>query len=129
GSVLMAGNSLQLLQPTYDTYTTRYEGDGVFQAQLASLSGVCRVNGATSLYLGYSGDDSSNLYEGWRIPDAGTDGIDNTGSPIGVDDTSELETSPPFPIPLRGMKISVRMEDPTTRQVKQMSATKEFVSQ
>ncbi|MCA9179849.1 MAG: prepilin-type N-terminal cleavage/methylation domain-containing protein [Planctomycetales bacterium] len=129
GSVLMAGSNLHLLQPTYDTYTTRYEGDGVLQAELTSRAGVCRVNGAISLYPGFSGDDSSNLSENWRVPDAGTDGIDNVGSLAGVDDTLELETSPPFPIPLRGLKISVRMEDPTTRQVKQMSATKEFVSQ
>jgi hypothetical protein len=132
GSVLMASASpftLHLLQPTYDTYTTRYEGDGVLQAELTSRAGVCRVNGAISLYPGFSGDDRSNLSENWRVPDAGTDGIDNVGSLAGVDDTLELETSPPFPIPLRGLKISVRMEDPTTRQVKQMSATKEFVSQ
>lgn len=133
GSVLMSGTSLHLLQPTYDTYTTRYEGDAVLQAELTSRAGVCRINGAVDLY-GAAGSDNSNLVSNWRstpsiVFDAGTDGIDNPGSSTGVDDPSELETSPPFPTPLRGLKISVRMEDPTTRQVKQMSATKEFVSQ
>ena len=130
-----------LLQPSYDTYTTRYEGDGVLQSQLSSLFGVVRINGAVDLY-GVGGSDATNLVSDWRsnpsiIFDAGTDGIDNAGNSLlgipgslpGVDDPSELETSPPFPTPLRGLKVSVRMEDPVTRQVKQMSATKEFVSQ
>lgn len=138
GSVLMAGSNLLLLQPSYDTYTTRYEGDGVLQAQLNGGRGVCRINGVKSLYdNSLPGDDSTNLSESWRTTiDMGTDGIDNNISIIfngvnltGVDDPSEMETSAPFPTPLRGLKISVRMEDPTTRQVKQMSATKEFVSQ
>lgn len=133
GSVLMAGTNLQLFQASYDTYTSGYEGDGLLQAQLTSRVGVCRVNGAVDLY-GVGGSDYPNLVADWRSSpaptfDAGSDGIDNAGSFTGVDDPSELETSPPFPIPLRGLKISVRMEDPRTRQIKQMSAAKEFVSQ
>lgn len=130
GNIYGLGTNLHLLQPTYDTYTTRYEGDGVVQAQLDGRTGVCRINGAVALY-GASGNDSSNLstVDAWRTAaDMGTDGIDNGNSFAGVDDPSEMETSPPFPMPLRGLKISVRMEDPATRQVKQMSAAKEFVS-
>ncbi len=127
--------TLHLLQPTYDTYTTRYEGDTILQTHLNGRLGVCRINGALALYPGFSGDDRSNIAETWRTAtdinasDMGTDGIDNIGSSTGVDDPSELETSAPFPIAPRGLKISVRMEDTTTRQVKQMTATKEFVSQ
>lgn len=127
---LKASGTALLLQPTYDTYTTSYEGDGVLQAELDGRTGVCRINGAVALY-GASGNDSSNLstVDAWRTAaDMGTDGIDNSNSFAGVDDPSEMETSPPFPMPLRGLKISVRMEDPATRQVKQMSAAKEFVS-
>lgn len=130
GNIYGVGTTPYLLQPTYDTYTTRYEGDGVLQAQLDGRTGVCRINGAVDLY-GASGNDSSNLspVDAWRTAaDMGTDGIDNASSLAGVDDPSEMETSPPFPMPLRGLKISVRMEDPSTRQVKQMSASKEFVS-
>lgn len=128
GNIYGVGTTSYLLQPTYDTYTSRYEGDGVLQAQLDGHTGVCRVNGSVDLYG--AANASYSLTETWRTAaDMGTDGIDNANSFAGVDDPSEMETSPPFPMPLRGLKISVRMEDPTTRQVKQMSASKEFISQ
>ena len=135
GNIHGVSGVAQLLQPTYDTYTTSYEGDGVLQAELSGRTGVCRINGAVDLYGATSA--SYTLTETWRTAaDMGTDGIDNFNgltafgaSPkVGVDDPSEMETSAPFPLPLRGLKISVRMEDPATRQVKQMSAAKEFVS-
>ncbi len=131
GNVYGVGTTPHLLQPSYDTYTSRYEGDGVLQAQLDGRTGVCRINGSVDLY-GASGNDIPNLspVDAWRTAaDMGTDGIDNVNSFAGVDDSSELETSPPFPMALRGLKISVRLEDPATRQVKQMSAAKEFISQ
>jgi hypothetical protein len=109
-------NSPAIFQPAYDTWTTRYEGDGILQAERSGIRGVVRV--------------PTTLREPWRssVVDAGTDGIDNdvTG---GVDDLAEAETSPPFPIKLRGLKIAIRMEDPVTRQVDQMSVAKEFVTQ
>ena len=73
--------------------------------------------------------------ETWRwdgtnyVVDAGTDGVDNAGSPSGVDDLAERETSAPFPIDLRGLKVSIRIEDPSSRQFNQMSVVKEFVTQ
>jgi hypothetical protein len=54
--------------------------------------------------------------------------VDNAGSAPGVDDPSERETSPPFPVDLRGLQISVRLEDPTKKQFKQMSTVKQFVT-
>ncbi len=131
GNIYGVGSTAYLVQPSYDTYTSRYEGDGLLQAQLDGLTGVCRINGSVDLY-GASGNDIPNLspLDAWRTAaDMGTDGIDNVNSFAGVDDSSEMETSPPFPIALRGHKISVRIEDPATRQVKQMSAAKEFISQ
>jgi hypothetical protein len=72
---------------------------------------------------------NANLLETWRTSiDAGTDGVDNAGSAPGVDDPSERETSPPFPVDLRGLQISVRLEDPTKKQFKQMSTVKQFVT-
>ncbi len=119
----------QVLQPCYDTWNSRYEGDNIVQAALTGRFGVCRVDG-TEQYAVLGGSDASSITEAWRQAnrDAGTDGIDNNASG-GVDDASEMETSAPFPTQLRGLKISVRMEDPRTRQVKQMSTAKEFITQ
>ncbi|MCA9134834.1 MAG: hypothetical protein KDA45_16815, partial [Planctomycetales bacterium] len=130
GSVLYAGSNPLVMQPAYDTWTTRYEGDGILQSYRNGFSGLVRISGATTLY-GMGAGDTSSALPAWRRTniDAGTDGIDNGMSLAGVDDLSELETSPPYPTPLRGLRISIRMEDPATRLVKQMSVAKEFVTQ
>ena len=118
--------NLQIFQPSYDTWNQKFEGDGLFQAELAGAGrGVIRLN--TGIAQG--------LRETWRyngtsyIIDAGTDGVDNVGSASGVDDLAERETSAPFPIDLRGLKVSIRIEDPTARTFNQMSVVKEFVTQ
>lgn len=77
-------------------------------------------------------------------PDQGTDGIDNDGDgkidepPIdfngdGVislatgEDDGELETSPPYPYPLRGIEIRIRCLDEDSRQVRQVTVRHTFV--
>lgn len=110
----------QIFQPAYDTYNNLYESDGVLQAQIAGQAGLVTIPPGSN----------ASLAEPWRATafDAGTDGVDNAGSAPGVDDPSEQETSPPFPVDLRGLQISVRLEDPTKKQFKQMSTVKQFVT-
>jgi hypothetical protein len=120
-----------LFQPSYDTWNLGFEGDSVLQAEVAVAGqrGVVRVTGGPALReAAWRGAPGSYLI------DPATDGIDNNPPPIGfsgagVDDPSEFETSPPFPLRLRGIRISVRMEDTGSREVKQMTVAKEFVTQ
>ncbi|MEZ6137824.1 MAG: prepilin-type N-terminal cleavage/methylation domain-containing protein [Pirellulaceae bacterium] len=117
-------NPPAILQPTYDTWTTSYEGDGFLQTEIVGRRGLMHITGTTGpTPLNTALRGTSGNYN----VDIGTDGIDNNAG--GVDDLSELETSPPFPVPLRGLRVSVRMGDPITREVKQMSVAKEFVTQ
>jgi type II secretory pathway pseudopilin PulG len=115
-------NGFQIYQPSYDTFTDYYEQDGVLQAELSGNRGLVTLLTTPA---------PSNLrdLDQWRASaiDAGRDGIDNTGS-AGIDDASELESSPPFPVNLRGVQISVRLEDRASKQFKQMSTIKEFVT-
>jgi hypothetical protein len=110
--------ALQIFQPSYDTFTDLFERDGVYQAEIGGaglvVSRVGWVSGA----------------EPWRTTvDAGNDGIDNEFPIDGVsDDPDEKETSPPYATNLRGLQISVRLEDRATKQFKQMSTVKEFVT-
>ncbi len=118
--------NLQLFQPSYDTWYSRYEGDGVLQSEFAGSRGIQRFDASAS--------GSLSPTQSWRgtgpyIIDAGTDGIDNAGSGAGVDDLSEMETSAPFPMDLRGVKVTIRIEDPSARTFNQMTVTKEFVTQ
>lgn len=58
--------------------------------------------------------------------DEGTNGLDN-GGPLAPDDDSERETRPPYPYPIRGVKVSLRLIEKTTNQVYQSSVTHSYV--
>ena len=89
---------------TYDTWSLHYEYDGLNQ----------------------DGDDDV---------DEGTDGLDNGVAGLGlddlvntgVDDFSERETSPPYPYPLRGLQVKVRVYEPDSQTVHQVTVTADFL--
>ena len=60
------------------------------------------------------------------VLDQGTDGLDNDGL-NGPDDALERETSPPYPVPLRGIQIKIRIDDPDSRQVREMTVVHDFI--
>jgi hypothetical protein len=60
-------------------------------------------------------------------PDKGTNGLDESGTAPGVDDMSERETSPPYPYPLRGLRVKIRVYEPGTRQVREITVVQSFV--
>lgn len=66
-------------------------------------------------------DDDSNT-----IADQGTDGFDNNSNNL-VDEAAERETSPPYPVPLRGIEIRIRCYEPSSRQVRQVTVRHTFV--
>lgn len=64
------------------------------------------------------------------VVDVATDGFDNnsvgtTGYGI-VDDPTELETVPPYPVPLRGIQIKIRTFEPDSRQVREVTVRADF---
>ena len=58
--------------------------------------------------------------------DEGTDGVDNNNDGV-IDDLAERETSPPYPVPLRGIEIRLRVYEPSSRQVRQVTVRHTFV--
>lgn len=88
----------------YDTWSYHYEHDGIDQDP-------GNANPALS-----------------NIVDQGANGLDDDGA-NGVDDIFERETSPPYPVPLRGMQVKLRIYDPGTRQIREASITRSFVPQ
>jgi|GEM_PF-895082 len=61
-------------------------------------------------------------------PDQATNNLDddNIG---GADDPGELETLPPYPHRLRGIKVSMRIMDSGTRQVRQSDVIHDFIAE
>jgi hypothetical protein len=64
--------------------------------------------------------------DGDGIVDQGTDGIDNDNQ-YGVDDAGERETSPPYPVALRGIQVRIRAIDRDSRQVRQVTVVSDFI--
>jgi hypothetical protein len=87
----------------------------------------------------------SNIYDTWSlhyefngVDDDNTGGIDqgsnnkdddNPGDPgYGmIDDIGERETAPPYPCALRGLEIRIRVYEPSSRQVRQVTVRHTFV--
>lgn len=100
-------------------------------------------SGITATALMGSADSRSKLgriYDTWSthyelngidedsdgIADEGTDGVDNNNDGV-IDDLAERETSPPYAMPLRGIEIRIRVYEPTSRQVRQVTVRHTFV--
>jgi hypothetical protein len=86
---------------SYDTWSTHYESNGINE------DGDFEPDGVTSLV------------------DEGTDGRDNNNNGI-PDDPAERETSPPYPVPLRGIEIRIRCIEPTTKEIRQITIRHAF---
>jgi hypothetical protein len=83
----------------YDTWSYHYENDGLDQDPSAPLM--------------------SNIF------DQGANGLDDDNA-NGVDDRGERETSPPYDVPLRGVKVILRVYEPDSRQIRESSVTHSF---
>jgi hypothetical protein len=97
---------------------------------------------ATSAFMGIAASKAklSKIYDTWSthyewnginedgdsLADEGTNGVDDDGNGI-VDDADEQETSPPYPFPLRGIEVRIRVYEPSSRQVRQVTVRHTFV--
>ena len=77
----------------------------------------------------------SNTYEydginqdGDAATDEAANGIDDDTA-NGVDDPGEMETLPPYPFALRGVKVAIRVVEKKSKQVRQSSVVHSFVPQ
>jgi hypothetical protein len=62
-------------------------------------------------------------YAGNGFDDAGTGGASNGI----VDDPTERLSSPPYPVPLRGVQIKIRVYEPSSRQVREITIAETFL--
>jgi hypothetical protein len=84
----------QFTYPTYDTWSTAYENNGV--------------------------DDDGD----GTIDDGANGKDDNTNGAI--DEAEERETAPPYPVPLTGIQIRLRVYEPSSRQIRQITILQSF---
>ena len=85
----------------YDTWSLHYENDGVLQRSTVPTAAA-------------------------PIADAGTNGLDDDGDGV-VDDLGEYDTLPPYSAPLRGIKVTIRVYEPDSQQVRQAVIIQDFL--
>ncbi len=102
-------NPSRFVARVYDTWSTNYESDGTYQFD---------PNNGT-LVPGVAGGQSSN---GFDDPDPTT----GVGNGI-VDNPSEQITSPPYPAPLRGIQVKIRIFEPDSRQIREVTIEQDFL--
>jgi len=106
----------------------RFNHVGCVASGLAATSAQpARVYDTWSFHYEHDGIDQ----DGRVGPDQGTNGFDDDlpGQPgYGlVDDTGELETSPPYPVPLQAIQIKIRVYEPDSRQIREVTVVQDFL--
>ena len=97
------GSQISGIQPVFDTFTSSYERDGFVQRL---------ENGFMKWYVPGSAPIE---------PDLGTNGLDDAPFQFGADDITERETLPPCPQKAEAIRVTVRLENPSLRFVRQSS--------
>ncbi len=102
----VTGDTTHHLACVYDTWTNYYERDGIDQ----NGDGVV-----------------DSLFNG--IDDQPMNANGDIGGPFvgGIDDSSEMETMPPYNAPLRGIQIKIRVYEPDSRQIREVTITHNFL--
>jgi hypothetical protein len=49
------------------------------------------------------------------------------GNPTGINDQNAYATSPPYPVPLRGIEVRIRCYEPSSKQIRQITVRHTFV--
>ena len=106
--------------------------DYVDLGQAGSLFDALRIDprsGLTAAPYTYDtwckGYESDGIQQGSGTEE-GADGFDNDGQ-NGADDPGEWETSPPFPVPLRGIQIRLRVFEKSSLAVQEITVNADFV--
>ena len=85
-----------------------------------------KVYSTWSYHYEFNGLDEDQSLGGWRVGvDQGTNLVDDDGNGA-VDDSLELETMPPYNVPLRGIEIRLRCYEPQGKQIRQVTVRHAF---
>jgi type II secretory pathway pseudopilin PulG len=112
----------------YDTWSFHYENNGVNE----DADEVEAVNGTATWQL------DNNNGQGTPSVDEGTNGMEDFGHylqngaivhdvRLGVDDSGERETAPPYDKPLRGVQVLMRVYEPDSRAIRQVRVNQHFM--
>jgi hypothetical protein len=70
--------------------------------------------------------ENDGVNQNGGVADRGTNGLDDDGNGI-VDDIDEYDTLPPYSAPLRGIRITLRVYEPDSQQVREAVVIQDFL--
>lgn len=116
-----AGNT-QMAQALASVSTFAGPGAAQFGAAFSSGSGLGMLYDTGC--FDYENDGIDQNLNG--IIDEFTNGLDDNGIG-GVDDLTEVEGPVPYPVPLKGIQIKIRVYEPDSRQIREVTLTQDFL--
>jgi hypothetical protein len=103
------------LPSVYDTWSSHYESDGVNQDNDALADeGTNDLDDPVVM-------DVNNAQFGQHLASGTLDYV--------ADDPDELETSPPYPVALKGLQVKIRVYEPDSQRVRETTVVHEFLEQ
>jgi hypothetical protein len=114
----------------YDTWSFHYENNGVNED-------ADEINGSTGQWQPLDNDPAASEDDKPQV-DEGTNGLEDFGHylqngaivqdiRLGVDDSGERETTPPYDKPLRGVQVLMRVYEPDSRAIRQVRVNQHFM--
>lgn len=139
GCYVDLGNGVATGLTTPSAIVPRFASNGMPKSQLAGSLTTPRVWDSWSTHYETNGFDEDKALGDTFGVDQGANGLDD--EPNGLVDEppidrnrdgvfevpGELETSPPYPFPLRGVEVRIRCYEPSSRQVRQMTVRQTLV--
>lgn len=99
----------------YDTYTNHYESDGIRESTAPTTTNPV-IDATTN-----GNDDNGNVVIDESVYDGDPDPTTSA--------SGENETAPPYPIPLRGIQVKIRIFEPDSRQIREVTVVQDFLTQ
>jgi hypothetical protein len=124
-------SAANLLPSTYDTWSLSYEQNGIDEdddASTAVLNSINHTGGAIDEGTDGLDDDPGGQHNG-IIDDPPQVHVNYAANPptASIVSVGERETLAPYPFPLRGVQIRIRVYDPDTRQIREMKVVQDFL--
>jgi type II secretory pathway pseudopilin PulG len=122
------GGPLGTLTPLSGTFVDLGKGTGTLGGAMETSTN-CNYAAQQSITGDFVYDTGTSQYNRNDDNDIGSNGVDDGGVAGVVDDKLEQHSIAPYDAPLRGLKFTMRVIEPNTKQVRQLTVKKSFVSE
>ena len=132
-SALYATQVSPRIARVYDTWSSNYEIEGIYHFDPGTGNLVADAPASYPAGLGpFAAGNSVNGFDdlGQEFIEQPNGSIVQVAAPATngvVDSPDEQITSPPYPVPLRGIQVKIRVFEPDSRQVREVTIEQDFL--